>query len=104
MLGFGGIHAELIKDVCFVLPPFDAGTARRMLDKLKMRPLLDGIRGAPACDISAFCDMAAAFSAMVAALAEQLQEIDINPVILTDKICIAVDALVVSRSQEDKES
>ncbi len=103
MLGFGGIHAELIKDVCFALPPFDAAHARRMLDTLKMRPLLDGIRGAPACDIDAFCIMAASFSAMVTALAEQLQEIDINPVIVTDTTCIAVDALVVSRNNEDQE-
>lgn len=104
MLGFGGIHAELIKDVCFALPPFDASTVRRLLDTLKMRPLLDGVRGAPACDIEAFCGMAASFSAMVEVLAEQLQEIDINPVIVTDKTCIAVDALVVTRSAEEEDS
>ena len=32
---------------------------------------------------------------MVDALREELQEVDINPVIVTDKQCIAVDALVV---------
>jgi len=95
LLGFGGIHAELYKDVAFSLPPFDAVWARNMLDRLRSRPLLDGMRGMNACDIDSFCDMAAKFSAMVAALRDNLAEIDINPVIVGEKSSIAVDALAI---------
>jgi acyl-CoA synthetase (NDP forming) len=95
MLGFGGVLAEVMKDVAFALPPFDAATASRLLDKLDLRPLLDGVRGAPAADVEAFCKLAARFSAMVAALAHDVGEIDINPVIVTESNALAVDALVV---------
>lgn len=97
MIGFGGIHAEVLQDVAFALPPFDKGYARRRMEVLKMRPLLDGRRGAPPCDVDAFCDLAALFSAMVHALRDTIEEIDINPVILTPAGCVAVDALVVGR-------
>ncbi|HEX2138914.1 MAG TPA: acetate--CoA ligase family protein, partial [Woeseiaceae bacterium] len=99
MLGFGGIHAEVLKDAVFALPPFDKGYARRRMDGLKMRPLLDGLRGKPPCDVDALCELAARFSAMVDALRDFIEEIDINPVIVTAGGAVAVDALVVSRRQ-----
>ncbi len=95
LLGFGGIHAELYKDVAFGLPPFDAEWAHNMLERLKSRPLLDGMRGMSACNIHSFCDMAAKFSAMVDALRDNLAEIDINPVIVGENASIAVDALAI---------
>lgn len=100
LLGFGGTHAELYKDVAFGLPPFDAKWARRLLDRLKSRPLLDGIRGMNPCNIDSFCDMAAKFSAMVHGLRDNLAEIDINPVIVGEKTSIAVDALAIGRDRE----
>jgi acyl-CoA synthetase (NDP forming) len=98
LLGFGGIHAELHKDVAFALPPFDAEWARHMLDALKYRPLLDGMRGMNACNIDSYCEMAASFSAMVDALGDNLSEFDINPVIVGES-SIAVDALAIGRTQ-----
>ena len=95
LLGFGGIHAELHRDVAFALPPFDAEWAHNMLDRLKSRPLLDGMRGMNSCNIDSFCDMAAQFSAMVYALRDNLAEVDINPVIVGENSSIAVDALAI---------
>ena len=97
MLGLGGIHAEVLEDVSFLLPPFDASAARRHLDRLRLRALLDGVRGAPPADIDGFCELAARFSTMVHALAGSFVEIDANPVIVTDQSAVAVDALVVAR-------
>lgn len=103
LIGFGGIHAEVLKDVVFALPPFDANWAERTLDKLRMRPLLDGKRGRPPYDVAGLCNAAARFSAMVHALRDELDEIDINPLIVTDGSCIAVDALVVGRRSREEE-
>jgi acyl-CoA synthetase (NDP forming) len=103
LIGFGGIHAEVLKDVVFALPPFDANWAMRTLDKLRMRPLLDGKRGKPPYDIAGLCDAAARFSAVVHALRDELDEIDINPLIVTRGSCIAVDALVVGRRGREEE-
>ncbi|HEX5787500.1 MAG TPA: acetate--CoA ligase family protein [Woeseiaceae bacterium] len=95
LLGFGGVLAETLKDVTFALPPFSAADARRYLDGLKLRPLFDGVRGQPAADIGAACELAARFSVLVHELADAIDEIDVNPVIVTPEAAIAVDALVV---------
>ena len=102
LLGFGGIYAEVLKDAAFCLPPFDAADARRQIDSLKLRALLDGQRGQTPCAIDSFCDFAAHFSAMVHSLGDVLQEIDINPVIVTREGCLAVDALAVGRNANEQ--
>jgi acyl-CoA synthetase (NDP forming) len=104
ILGFGGVHAEVLRDVSFLLPPFDAATARRHLDKLHLRPLLDGVRGAPASNIDAFCAAASSFSVMVHALRDVLSEVDVNPVIVSDESAVAVDALVVTEANKGEAS
>ena len=94
LLGFGGVLAETIADVQFALPPFDAVHARRCLDRMKLRPLLDGMRGKQAVDVDAFCELAARFSAMASALGDVLSEVDVNPVIVHADGAVAVDALI----------
>lgn len=101
MIGFGGVLAETLHDVTFALPPFDPLVARRCIDRLQLRPLLDGVRGKPAADIDAFCDVASRFSAIVEALGDQIGEIDINPLIVHGTGCTIVDALVVARTNGD---
>ena len=97
LLGFGGIYAETLKDVSVLLPPFSADSARRHVDRLKLRPLLSGARGAPPSDIEAFCAAASGYSALVHALADVIEEFDVNPVIVHESGCTAVDALIVGR-------
>ena len=95
ILGFGGVMAEVMKDVTFALPPFDQHHARRCIDKLSLKTILDGVRGNDPADIDAFCSFAARFSDMVYALRHELREVDINPVIVNTQGCVAIDALVV---------
>lgn len=102
LIGSGGVLAETIADVQFALPPFDVAHARRCVDRLKLRPLLDGVRGKPAVDIDAFCAAAARFSEMAAALGEVLAEVDVNPVIVHENGAIAVDALVAGRNRSSR--
>ena len=101
LIGFGGVLAETINDVQFALPPFDAAHARRCVDRLKLRPLLDGLRGEPPADIDAFCELAARFSEMAAALGDVLKEVDVNPLIVHTEGAIAVDGLVVGRDRRE---
>lgn len=97
VMGMGGIHAEVLGDVVSVLPPFDADTALRLLNRLRLRPLLDGVRGASAMDIRGFCRAAAAFSTLAVALGDLVQEMDINPIRVRPDGCTAVDALMITR-------
>lgn len=103
VFGFGGIHAELLKDVAFALPPFSAAWAKRCLGRLKLRPLLDGVRGQPPADIEAWCEAAANFSVMIAALADVIGEADVNPLIACEHGCTAVDALIIGRDDRRQE-
>jgi len=102
MFGIGGVLAEVIDDVIFALPPFDAAYVRRRLDELKLSALLTGVRGSKPVAIDVYCDAAAKFSVMVDALRHDLNEIDVNPIIVGEKECLAVDALVVGCSEKTK--
>ncbi len=101
VIGAGGIYAEVLKDLVLARPPFDAGWAQRLIDRLRLRPLLDGVRGQPAVDVAAFARAAAALSAMAEALGDLLAEVDVNPIIVNPKGCLAVDALIVPRQQQE---
>jgi hypothetical protein len=89
------------KDIVFALPPFDAAYARRRVDELRLRPLLDGLRGQAVADIAAFCAAAETFSVMVDALRDNIEELDVNPVIVGAHGCIAVDALLIGRNNPE---
>lgn len=95
LVGAGGVHAEILRDAAVAKPPFDAAHACRLLDRLRLRPLLDGTRGAPPADIDALARAVARFSVMAAALGDRASEIDVNPLLATPDGVVAVDALVV---------
>lgn len=97
MVGSGGIYIEVLQDRCFSLAPFDQKQALHMLDSLKTRPLLDGVRGQPAADLAQLSGTLAQFSRLAAALGDVIAEIDINPLIVGANGCVAVDALIIAR-------
>ena len=97
VLGFGGVHVESLADVVYALPPFGAAEARRLVDRLKLRSLLDSTRHGRAPAIDDFCAAAARFSAVVAGLGDTVGEIDLNPVIVHADGCTIVDALIIGR-------
>ena len=99
LIGFGGVHAEVLADVTFTLPPFGVDHARRCIDRLRLRPLLDGVRGQAATNIDSFAQAATRFAAMVDALRDVLEEVDVNPVTISARGCTAVDALLSARNE-----
>jgi acyl-CoA synthetase (NDP forming) len=95
MVAAGGVLVEVLGDRRFALPPVDARTARSMLDRLAVRPLLDGGRGAPPADLGAVADAVVALSALAVDLGDHLAAVDVNPLVAGPHGCVAVDALVV---------
>ena len=47
MVAAGGVLVEILRDRRFALPPVDRRRALALLDRLAVRPVLDGVRGAP---------------------------------------------------------
>ncbi|VVO46031.1 Protein lysine acetyltransferase Pka [Pseudomonas fluorescens] len=79
MVGFGGIFAEVMKDVSFRLAPITRSEAQAMVRELRSFPMLDGARGRPKADLNAVIDTLMRLSAMAIDLREVVQEFDINP-------------------------
>ena len=101
LMGFGGVHAELLSDSIVLLPPFGPAEALRELRRLKMHRLLDAARGREALAVAKFCEMAARLSVLAVELADYICDIDINPVRLMVDDCIGLDALVM-RGQDNE--
>jgi len=101
MFGAGGVLVEVLDDVTFELAPIDQAIARDMIARTETSKLLEGVRGKPACDVDALCDALVCFSHLVAAMADEISEIDVNPVIVSEVGCVAVDAVVRGRSAID---
>ena len=93
-IGFGGYYAEAMNDAITLMPPFSKEMAKNALSKLKMKTLLEGYRGSKPADLDAFSEFASRFSMIAVELSNQVCEIDLNPVILGNDNCIAVDALI----------
>ena len=93
MLGIGGIFAEALGDVAFRLAPLDHIDAHELIDDLTSQAVLGELRGEPAVDREALADVLLALSACVEAHPE-IVSIDVNPLIVSGGMPIAVDALV----------
>ena len=93
-VGAGGVLIELLSDRRAALAPFGPATARRLLDGLSLRRLLDGYRGGTAVDIDRLALTISYFSLLAASLADLVREIDVNPLVCGREIA-AVDALIV---------
>jgi acyl-CoA synthetase (NDP forming) len=94
----GGILVELLHDRVLALPPLDEPGARRLIDRLRARRLLDGVRGAEPGDVDSLAAAASRLSVLAADLGDLLDALDVNPVIVSPGGCVAVDALVVLAS------
>ncbi len=93
----GGIWIEVLKDRVVALPPVSPARAATLIDRLRIRPLLDGRRGQPAADLPALHHAVSRLSYLAEDLGDLIAEMDINPVIVSDSGAVAVDAVVVPR-------
>ncbi|MEQ9490200.1 MAG: acetate--CoA ligase family protein [Alphaproteobacteria bacterium] len=103
MLGAGGTLVEVLNDAVFAVPPFDKAEAGRLIDRLRSRKILDGVRGQPAVAIDALAEAAANLSVLAVALGPVLQALDVNPIIVNQTGAVAVDALVAVRKGDQKD-
>ena len=97
MVGLGGVYVEVLKDVVFSPVPFDVVEARVLIGRLKGAALLDGVRGEAPSDVEALADLMVKLSEFAADFAEEISEIDLNPVLVHPQgegVSIA-DALII---------
>jgi acetyl-CoA synthetase (ADP-forming) len=93
MLGIGGVLAEALGDVAFRLAPLDRVDADDLVDELSNQALLGPVRGEPPVDREALAQVLLGLSA-VGEGDERIRSIDLNPLIVSGGVPLAVDALV----------
>ena len=93
MIGFGGILSELIKDISIRLAPINKKEAEKMINELKLSPLITGFRGKKLCKekiINLLVNLSNLPKKYPAIL-----ELDINPLIVSEKSATIVDARII---------
>ena len=98
VIAAGGVMIELLADRVTALPPIDHGRARQLLADLKIGKLIYGHRGSPSRDIDAAARAISCIGDLASHLGHVVDSIDLNPLILLESGCVAVDALAVGRS------
>jgi len=93
MLGVGGVLTEAVADVAFRLVPLERVDAEELIDELRTQALLGPFRGEPAVDRGRLADVVTGLAGLAAAHAEVVA-VDVNPLIVSEGVPVAVDALV----------
>jgi len=96
LAGFGGVTAEILKDVKLFTPDLDEAAVHRALLGLKQAPLLTGWRGSPALDVAALAALIVRVGRIMTGN-PAIREIDLNPVIVhpEGEGVLALDALML---------
>jgi acyl-CoA synthetase (NDP forming) len=76
--GLGGIHVEVLADVCFRVTPLTDRDAAEMVRSIRGYRLLEGYRGHPPADIEAIQEVLLRVSRLVEEIPE-IRELDLNP-------------------------
>jgi acyl-CoA synthetase (NDP forming) len=99
MFGVGGVYVEVYKDVSFRLIPISKGDALEMLTELKGKAILEGVRGLPKAEPEQVAEILMSVSKLMEENKE-IAEMDINPLMITKRGAIAVDARIILESKE----
>ncbi|MBR1231715.1 acetate--CoA ligase family protein [Bradyrhizobium sp. AUGA SZCCT0182] len=94
MFGLGGTLVETLRDVVFRSLPIDEADAFGMLEEIKGRALLDGVRGAGPVDRRALVDLMLRVSDLAMSYSE-IEEIDLNPTIVYPKGLSVIDVRMI---------
>jgi acetate---CoA ligase (ADP-forming) len=104
-IGSGGVLVELLKDSATLLLPTSRKEIEGALRGLRLFPLLDGYRGRPKGDLAATIDAIIGIAGFVIEHAGAIEELDINPLIVSAEGLGAwiADALLVMAGAMDKQ-
>jgi len=93
MFGMGGIYVEVLKDVSFAIAPVTKAEAQQLITSIKSYPILKGVRGEVTVDMQAAEETIMRVDQLVEDF-PMIAEMDLNPIYMMTKGCIAVDARI----------
>ena len=97
MFGLGGIYAEVMKDIAFAEAPLSKEKAEKMILSLKGKDLFHGARGQSSIDIKPLIEVIVRLSNFIAANSDQVDQVEMNPMLVNEKKITALDALIITK-------
>ncbi|MDA8252803.1 MAG: acetate--CoA ligase family protein [Rhodospirillales bacterium] len=97
MFGLGGLFVEVFRDVVFRPAPVTRAGARAMIDAIRGRAVLAGLRGQPPADLDALAAAIVAVANFLAAHETTVSSVELNPFTVLPRGGFALDALIVPR-------
>lgn len=91
--GLGGIFVEVLKDVSYGLAPLSYDETFSMIRSLRGYPIIKGTRGQKGIDEQQYADLIVRLSTLLR-FANEIKEMDINPLVATERGLFAVDARI----------
>lgn len=95
MYGSGGTAVELYKDVAMASAPLTPSRAKALLEQVRATQLLRGWRGGPQYDEAALLQAICRLSDFAIANQQQLESVDINPLVVRESGAACLDAVIV---------
>lgn len=94
MFGIGGIFTELYEDVVFRVIPIDKYNAEEMVGEIKGKKILEGFRNI-LVNKNLIIDLLVKVSKMGEELVDHIDQLDLNPVFVSEKDICVVDAKLI---------
>ena len=95
LLGIGGTGVEIYHDTTLRMVPLRPNDVKYMISCLKAHQLLEGHRGKDPVNIEGLHRLILSFSELVMDLADNIDSIDLNPVICSRDRCVVADARIM---------
>jgi succinyl-CoA synthetase beta subunit len=96
-VGLGGVWVEVLKDTTLHLLPVSREQIKEGLTSLRGAELLGGARGTEAADLDAVTDAVLHIAHVVQRLGENLESLEVNPLLVHGSNVEALDALITWR-------
>jgi succinyl-CoA synthetase beta subunit len=95
LVGLGGTLAEIYHDTAVRMAPLSDRDVESMTGCLKAGKLLAGYRGVAPVDLAALTRLVVGFSELLVQMADEIESIDLNPVMCSAQRCVVADARIM---------
>jgi acetate---CoA ligase (ADP-forming) subunit beta len=95
IFGIGGTSVEIYNDTAIRMAPLVEADVLSMIDSLQAKAVINGYRGNSGVNINILTRLIVDFSLLIMELENEMESVDLNPVICTKDRCIIADARVI---------
>ncbi|MFA4916262.1 MAG: acetate--CoA ligase family protein [Syntrophales bacterium] len=100
VVGIGGTSVEVYKDISIRMAPLSFPDAMDAIGSIKGRRLLEGYRGREPVNIEKLSELIVSFSQLAFDLRDEVESIDLNPVLCDREKAVIADARFVLKNMD----